>query len=266
MTTALLSVRNLSKEFGGLTANKNVSFHVNTNQIVGIIGPNGAGKTTCFNLISGFLSPSRGQIIFNGKDITKLKSHHIASLGMVRTFQHTSVFSDLTVFDNVMTGRHLSMKKLLGISLYARKRYYREMNQQKEKVIDILQLMDLYDQKDSIAKNLSYGDQRKLEIAIALAADPKILLLDEPAAGMNDLESANLVQSLKSLKKKGISILIVEHDMKVVMNLCDYIVVLDQGEKIAEGTPSEIRNNPQVIKVYLGESDNEIAKDGGIDA
>lgn len=264
--TTLLSVNNLTKVFGGLIANTDVSFNVNQNEIVGIIGPNGAGKTTCFNLISGFLKPSSGEVIFNGKDITKMMPYETASLGMTRTFQHTSVFSNLSVFESVMTGQHLAAKKLIGISLFARKKYHEEMNKQREKTIKILKLMGLLEKKDVIANRLPYGEQRKLEIAITLAANPKLLLLDEPAAGMNDIESANLVQIIKELKQNGISVLIVEHDMKVVMNLCDFIIVLDQGRKIAEGTPNEIRNNPQVIKVYLGESDYSKIKEGGRNA
>jgi branched-chain amino acid transport system ATP-binding protein len=254
---ALLSVSNLSKRFGGLNANSNISFQVEEQKIVGIIGPNGAGKTTCFNLISGFLPPTEGEVIFCGTNITKFNAHQTASLGMVRTFQHTSVFSELTVLDNILTGQHLKVKGLLKVAFINRKKYVEEENKVKKKAMEILTLMDLEDKKDIVAKNLPYGEQRKLEIAIALAANPKLLLLDEPAAGMNETESAKLVQIIKELKEKGLSILIVEHDMKVVMNLCDYIFVLDHGIKIAEGTPKEISNNSKVIEVYLGTPDND---------
>lgn len=254
---ALLSVSNLSKRFGGLTANSDISFNVADQSIVGIIGPNGAGKTTCFNLLSGFLPPTEGEVIFSGTNITKLNAHQTASLGMVRTFQHTSVFSELSVLDNILTGQHLEVKGLLKLAFMNRKKYVEKQDKMKEKAIEILNLMELEDKKDMIAKSLPYGEQRKLEIAIALAANPKLLLLDEPAAGMNETESAKLVQIIRKLKDKGLSILIVEHDMKVVMNLCDYIVVLDQGTKIAEGTPKEISTNPKVIEVYLGTPDED---------
>lgn len=253
----LLTVTNLSKRFGGLSANSDVSFEVEQQQIVGIIGPNGAGKTTCFNLLSGFLPPTEGEVIFEGRNITKFNAHQTASLGMVRTFQHTSVFSELTVLENIFTGQHLQVKGLMKSALFNRKKYHEEENKTKQKALEILELMGLEDKKDHIAKSLPYGEQRKLEIAIALAANPKLLLLDEPAAGMNETESAKLVEIIRKLKANGISVLIVEHDMKVVMNLCDYIVVLDQGTKIAEGTPKEIGNNPRVIEVYLGTPDEE---------
>lgn len=263
---ALLTVSNLSKRFGGLNANSDISFKVEEQQIVGIIGPNGAGKTTCFNLISGFLPPTEGEVIFNDKNITKLNAHQTASMGMVRTFQHTSVFSELTVLDNILTGQHLEVKGLLKYAFLNRKKYHEEENKVKQKAMEILSLMELEDKKDILAKNLPYGEQRKLEIAIALAADPKLLLLDEPAAGMNETESAKLVQIIRVLKEKGLSILIVEHDMKVVMNLCDYIVVLDQGKKLAEGTPKEIGSNSKVIEVYLGTpEDDHTDKEGSVE-
>lgn len=248
----LLSVTNLGKRFGGLKAVSEVSFEVDHNQIVGIIGPNGAGKTTCFNLVSGFIPPSEGEVIFDGESISKMVAHQTASLGMVRTFQHTSVFSDLTVFENIITGQHLELKGKFKYALFNRKKYKEEEQKSNQKAMEILRLMELDHKHDHLAKSLPYGEQRKLEIAIALAANPKLLLLDEPAAGMNDTESAKLVQIIKKLKNSGISVLIVEHDMKVVMNLCDYIVVLDQGMKIAEGVPHEISNNQRVVEVYLG--------------
>lgn len=251
----LLSVTNLGKRFGGLKAVSNVTFEVDNGQIVGIIGPNGAGKTTCFNLVSGFIPPSEGEVVFDGKNITKFSAHQSASLGMVRTFQHTSVFSELTVLENILTGQHLEAKEMFKYALTNRKKYKEEEKKSKQKAMDILNLMELDHKHDHIAKNLPYGEQRKLEISIALAANPKLLLLDEPAAGMNDTESAKLVQIIKKLKNNGVSVLIVEHDMKVVMSLCDYIVVLDHGKKIAEGIPQEIRNNPKVIEVYLGSLD-----------
>lgn len=254
---SLLKVENLTKRFGGNVANSNVSFSVEKNQIVGIIGPNGAGKTTTFNLISGFLSPTEGKVIFDGHDITNKKAHQIAALGMVRTFQHTSVFSDLTVFENILTAQHLEASKLLKIALINPKKYKQEENKFKERANEILELMEMTDKKDLVANTLPYGDQRKLEIAIALAANPKLLLLDEPAAGMNDAESAKFVEIVKHLRKQGITILIVEHDMKVVMNLCDHIIVLDHGKKIFEGDPEAVSKNEKVLEVYLGKMEDE---------
>jgi ABC-type branched-subunit amino acid transport system ATPase component len=252
---SLLTVEGLSKVFGGLRAVDDVSFQVGESQIIGLIGPNGAGKTTCFNLISGFIPPTTGKVLFKDQEITHMSANKIASLGMVRTFQHTSVFPDLTVYDNVLTGMHLQSIKQMKNAFFRRKEYLRNEALLSKEIWRILDLMNLSKNANVQAKNLPYGDQRRLEIAIALAAKPQLLLLDEPAAGMNDTESAILVSIIRSLKQEGLSILIVEHDMKVVMNLCDYIVVLDQGAKICEGTPESVRRNPQVIKVYLGVSE-----------
>ncbi len=252
---SLLQVENLTKRFGGNIANSDVSFTVKENQILGIIGPNGAGKTTTFNLISGFLRPTKGKVVFKGHDITYKKAHQIAELGMVRTFQHTSVFSNLTVFENVLTAQHLETSKLLKIALVNPKKYKEKEKEFEEKAMDILRLLEMEDKKDMIAKTLPYGDQRKLEIAIALAANPDLLLLDEPAAGMNEAESQKFVEIVKKIKDSGKSILIVEHDMKVVMNLCDYIIVLDHGKKIFEGVPEEVSKNEKVLEVYLGKNE-----------
>ena len=253
----LLEVSNLSKKFGGVQANSDVSFSVKREQIVGIIGPNGAGKTTTFNLISGFFSPTTGRVIFDGQEFSNITPAKAARKGLIRTFQHTNVFTDLSVYENIMTGQHLVSSKFMFDSFLRQKKYLEDLKKLNKRTNDILLLLELEDKKDVIAKQLSYGDQRKLAIGIALAADPKLLMLDEPEAGMNDTESVKLVEIIRKLRDKGLSILIVEHDMKVVMNLCDYIVVLDQGRKIAEGTPKEVSTNKNVIEVYLGTTEED---------
>lgn len=250
---SLLKIESLTKNFGGLSAVDNVSFAVGQGQIVGLIGPNGAGKTTCFNLISGFIKPTKGRVDFAGEDITGLLPNQIARKGAVRTFQHTSVFSEMSVFENVIVGQYLHMSRHMWDAFFRRRKYRQTEAAMEKKAVEILDLMGLLEKADYSAKNLPYGELRKLEIAIALAADPKLLMLDEPAAGMNETESANLVDVIRKIRDSGKTVLIVEHDMKVVMNLCDTIVVMDQGKKIAEGTPREIRTNAEVIKVYLGD-------------
>lgn len=253
----LLTVSNISKKFGGVQANSDISFSVEKDQIVGIIGPNGAGKTTTFNLISGFFPLTSGQVVFDGQMITNFKPAKAAKIGLIRTFQHTNVFADLSAFENITTGQHIVSSKFMVNAIFRQKKYLKDLEKLNERTEEILDLLELQEKKDILAKNLSYGDQRKLAIGIALAADPKLLMLDEPAAGMNDTESAKLVEIVRKLRDKGLSVLIVEHDMKVVMNLCDYIIVLDQGRKIAEGTPQEVINNKKVIEVYLGTTDEE---------
>lgn len=252
---AMLSVDNVSRRFGGLQANRNVCFEVNRGEIVSLIGPNGAGKTTMFNMITGFVAPNEGQITFEGVSIGTLKPHQIAQLGIVRSFQITNVFAGLTVRENLVTAHYLRTRgSFLETMLNTPAAKARDQAMQAS-VDRILQLVGLDELADEGAKNLAYGKLRLLEIAIGLSAAPRLLLLDEPAAGLNTEESARLVALLRRVcRELDITILLVEHDMNVVMEVSDRIVVLNFGEKIAEGMPPEIRSNAAVIEAYLGGS------------
>lgn len=249
---ALLSLANVSLSFGGLLAVDNVSLQVEQGQILSLIGPNGAGKSTIFNLITGIYRPSQGKILFNNQEITGLKTHKITALGISRTFQNIRLFSALTVWDNVRIGCHSrSRSRLVGALLGGQK-----VNKEEENItaqsLAILEFMGLAGKKDELACNLPYGEQRRLEIARALASEPGLILLDEPAAGMNPKEKEDLVEVIKKIREKGITILLVEHDMKFVMGLSDLVAVLNYGRTLAQGTPAEVRNNPEVIAAYLG--------------
>lgn len=250
---ALLETKKLTKYFGGLGAVKDVDFLINRKGIVSLIGPNGAGKTTFFNLVTGFFRPTKGKIFYKGEDITNLKPHELAARGIIRTFQKTKVFPGVTVLEGVIMGSHLTINPhILGIlSNTAATR--KEEEKVRQKALDILNFLGIEYRKDMLAKNLPYGEQRILEIAVALAADPELLLLDEPATGMNPEETKRLTKLIYKIREKGITILLVEHDMNVVMGISDSIVVLDSGEVIARGLPKEIRENKEVIKAYLGE-------------
>lgn len=259
---SLLEITNLTKKFGGLTAVNNVSFSIEDNQIVGLIGPNGAGKTTVFNLITGVYKVSSGKIIFDSNEINNMDPYKIANKGAVRTFQNIRLFKDLTVYENILTACQASAKYsivegiLLGSiprSLIKNTRYYRDEEIMKKEADYLLEYMGFSDKKDFKAKNLPYGLQRKLEIARALALKPKLLLLDEPAAGMNPEETNRLTEMILDIKNKfKLSILLIEHHMDLVMDICDKIVVLNFGSKLAEGTPSEIQSSPKVREAYLG--------------
>lgn len=248
----VLEIGGLTKNFGGLVAIDNLELKVLRSEILGVIGPNGAGKTTLFNLICGFLKPTKGKIIFKGNDIIGLKPHKIAELGIGRTFQRTTLFMDSTVFENVLAGFHLGYKvdiiKTYLHTLESRK----EAELIRQKCVDILELVGLVPFKNELAKNLSHGYQRALGLGIALACNPVLLLVDEPVTGMNSQESQTMMNIVKKIRDKGITVMIIEHDMKVVMNLCDRITVLSFGQKIAEGLPEDIRRNKEVIEVYLG--------------
>lgn len=250
----ILQVDGLTKHFGGLTAVKDVSFSVGGGEIVGLIGPNGAGKTTCFNLISGFFKPTAGRIIFKGKDVTFQPDHLLATQGLVRTFQHTSLFPKLDVLSNIVIGAHRYRSTNWVQAVFDTKRFRQDEKNLWEKAVRVLEFMNMSEIRKELAGSLAYGDQRRLEIAIALAAEPELLLLDEPAAGMNPVESIELMRLIKEIQARGIHVLLVEHDMKLVMGICDRIVVLNYGRKLAEGTPKQIREDPEVIKVYLGSS------------
>lgn len=251
---AILEVENLSINFGGLKAVDQFEITINENELVGLIGPNGAGKTTIFNLLTGVYKPTEGSIRLNGVNTEGHKPNEIVMLGSSRTFQNIRLFKDMTVLNNIKIAYHNRMSYGLFASILNTKKYRDEEQIANQVAMELLEVFGLESFKDEKAKNLPYGKQRKLEIARALATDPKILLLDEPAAGMNPQETEELMETIKLLKSKfKISILLIEHDMKLVMGICERIVVIDYGKIIAKGSPKEIRNNPNVIKAYLGD-------------
>jgi branched-chain amino acid transport system ATP-binding protein len=252
MGTALLEIKRLSKYFGGLAAVGGVEMRVSESEILGLIGPNGAGKTTLFNLISGFLPATSGEVRFKGETINHLKPHQIAERGIGRTFQQSVLFMGSTVFVNVFTGFHMRYKGgLLRQFLHTAAARQEESSVERE-TMEILKFMGMTHLKDEVAANLPHGHQRILGICIALATDPRLLLLDEPVTGMNPAETAHAIELIKQLRQRGMTIILVEHDMKAVMGLCDRIVVLNYGKKIAEGLPQEIKENKEVIEAYLG--------------
>lgn len=251
-TQPILSVRNLSRAFGGLLAVNDVSFDVYPGTIYGLIGPNGAGKTTVINMLSGLLAPTGGSVLFNGQRVERLSAHRIAALGVARTYQNIRLFGAMTVLQNVIVSRHTHMKGSLAERLVFSPRVRREESAARLKAISLLSEVGLQDVASDAAASLAYGNQRRLELVRALALEPHLLLLDEPAAGMNVAESEALRLRLRGLAEQGITLLVIEHDMSLVMNLCDRIGVLNFGNLIAEGTPSEISSNPAVIEAYLG--------------
>lgn len=251
---ALLKANKLEKVFGGLRAVSNFEMEINDGELIGLIGPNGAGKTTAFNLLTGVYQPTSGQIEFDGKSVLGLKPYQITQRGVARTFQNIRLFADLTVLDNVKIAYHFHVKYGVWESIFRFGRYFKEEEEIEEKAIRFLEIFNLADKKDEIAKNLPYGEQRRLEIARALAAQPKLLLLDEPAAGMNPQETHQLMEMIRWIRKEfNLTILLIEHDMSLVMGVCERIYVLEYGSIIAHGTPNEIKNNPRVIEAYLGE-------------
>jgi branched-chain amino acid transport system ATP-binding protein len=248
----ILQTSNVSKVFGGLIAVNDVSFSVPERAIVSLIGPNGAGKTTFFNCMTGLYKPTTGRVIFAGRDITAKRPDIVTQAGIARTFQNIKLFRTMTSIENIQVGMHARLRsRLTGMVLHTRFNR-REEKQSYERARELLRFVGLK-RHDELAMNLPYGDQRRLEIARALASDPKLLLLDEPTAGMNPQESEELRRLIESLRTdRGIAVLLIEHDMKVVMNVSDRITVLDHGEKIAEGSPQEVRTNPRVVEAYLG--------------
>ncbi len=246
----ILEINNVTKQFGGLLALDDVSFQVEDGEIRGLIGPNGAGKSTMFKNIAGFYAPTEGSIRFRGSNIEGNKPHAIAEMGIVRTFQETTLFQELSVFENALIGAHMQSRTNVFAAVLGLDRLKQEAAG--EKVMEVLEFMGLTERRDQLAAELPLGSQRALALAIALVSEPKLMLLDEPFAGMNPEETNHMMDLTRKVRESGITIVLVEHDMKAVMGLCNYLTVLNFGKLLAEGTPDEIRNNDRVIEAYLG--------------
>lgn len=249
---SILKVDHITQRFGGLVALSDINMEIGKGEIIGIIGPNGAGKTTLFNIVTGIYSPTEGNIFLAGQDITGQKPHRITAMGFARTFQNIRLFPKMTVLDNVILGMHTRTKSNLFDAVLRLPRQHAEEKRNRERAFEILKLLDLYDVRYNMSTALPYGSQRKLEIARALASEPKLLLLDEPAAGMNATETEDLMNIVRKLKSMGYTILLIEHDMKFVMSICERLYVLDHGCMISQGTADEVRRDPKVIEAYLG--------------
>jgi branched-chain amino acid transport system ATP-binding protein len=254
----LLDVRTIGIRFGGLKAVDNFKMHLYPGELVGLIGPNGAGKTTCFNMLTGVYQPTSGEIFFDGRSLKGLRPFEISHRGVTRTFQNIRLFKDLTVLDNVLIAMHQHPHYQLATAILRLPRYFTEEDSNRKKALKLLEIFELDRKYNTVASGLPYGEQRKLEIIRALATDPKLILLDEPAAGMNHSETEGLMHTIAKIRREfGLTVLLIEHDMPLVMGICERIFVLDHGVTIAEGDAKSIQNNPKVIEAYLGVAEEE---------